>query len=505
MPQSYLNFELTFTEENGHYWVHASSGNNHAQKKQEFTLPCSEHELEKIIVRLGRSLDIENNSSRDSDDERKFGTQLYEKIFTGQVLRLFDLLRGSTENQGAAIRICLRFSNAPVLIGIPWELMVNDIHEIPFALTTETLLVRKLDIGNSPKLKEAKGILRVLIMVSNPANTSPLNIKEELARINAATKILQDAGRIIVDLVEPSLSALEQKLRHQNNSDESYHIFHFIGHGRFDQKYRNGVIFLEDEQKKPDPIDGDTLGMILYNQKIQLVILNTCQGGRTSLTDPFVGVGQSLLIKGVPAVIAMQFKITDPAAICFAGAFYDALTKGEILEVALGKARLAIYAHPLPLEWATPVLYTRVDDIKLIQNIEPEPERLDKLKHKTDNHYRTIALLLTIPLGLLLVISLWSFSPGHQSNNFNVTGRTIYQGKPESGVLIQLADYPEINGVSEPPNGVFSLKGRVDKTESSVRYLAKKGNENEFLYHKDVFSLHGHQGNIELIFYESRY
>jgi hypothetical protein len=48
--------------------------------------------------------------------------------------------------------------------------------------------------------------------------------------------------------------------------------------------------------------------------------------------------------QGVPAVIAMQFEITDEAAITFAEEFYSATADGYPVDAALAAARKAIFA-----------------------------------------------------------------------------------------------------------------------------------------------------------------
>jgi len=50
---------------------------------------------------------------------------------------------------------------------------------------------------------------------------------------------------------------------------------------------------------------------------LRLDVLNSCEGARTGLTDPYAGTAQTLVQQGVSAVIAMQFAITDQAAIDF--------------------------------------------------------------------------------------------------------------------------------------------------------------------------------------------
>ena len=94
-------------------------------------------------------------------------------------------------------------------------------------------------------------------------------------------------------------------------------------------------------------------------------MLNACEGARSDASDPFAGVAQSLIQQGLPAVVAMQFEITDDAAIIFARELYGAIADGYPLEAALAEARGAIRDEGNLTEWGTPVLYSRAPDGRL--------------------------------------------------------------------------------------------------------------------------------------------
>ena len=54
------------------------------------------------------------------------------------------------------------------------------------------------------------------------------------------------SGQLAIERLETaSLGALQRRLRR-----ETYHIFHFIGHGEFDQELQEGVLILEAENKR---------------------------------------------------------------------------------------------------------------------------------------------------------------------------------------------------------------------------------------------------------------
>ena len=74
---------------------------------------------------------------------------------------------------------------------------------------------------------------------------------------------------------------------------------------------------------------------------------------------------RSLIEHEIPAVIGMQFEITDRAAILFSSEFYRALADGRAVDESLSQARMAIFADNNDIEWGTPVLFTRVTDGRL--------------------------------------------------------------------------------------------------------------------------------------------
>ncbi len=153
---------------------------------------------------------------------------------------------------------------------------------------------------------------------------------------------------------------------------------------------------LEDDLGRGRRASGQYLAPVLTNHdSLRLVVLNSCEGARSARTDPFAGVASSLVQQGIPAVIAMQFEITDQASITFAQEFYAAIAAGYPVDEALSAARSAIFTDVNALEWGTPVLYLRAPDgiifapvsapelVKLepapLAPAQPEPERQEQI------------------------------------------------------------------------------------------------------------------------------
>jgi len=200
--------------------------------------------------------------------------------------------------------------------------------------------------------------MRVLGMVSSPKDYSHLNVEHEKTLLEQALDPLLKTGQVVVDwLDQATLPALQRALR-----ERDYHIFHYIGHGGFDLRTEQGVLVLEDDRGQGFLASADRLGVLFHDHpSLRLVVLNACEEARNSPSDPFAGVATTLVRQGLPAVIAMQFEISDAAAITFATEFYAALALGYPVDQAVAEARKSIYMTN-DVEWGTPVVYLRSAD-----------------------------------------------------------------------------------------------------------------------------------------------
>ena len=99
--------------------------------------------------------------------------------------------------------------------------------------------------------------------------------------------------------------------------------------------------------------------------------MNACEGAGTSLRTPSPA-WRRLIQQSIPAVIAMQFEITDDAAATFARGFYQALARCYPVDAAVAEVRKTIFADNNETEWGTPVLYLRAPDGKIF-DVQGEP------------------------------------------------------------------------------------------------------------------------------------
>lgn len=367
----YLDFELRLEKKGQRYQatVVRSPG---GEASCLFKLPFSKLELENFVLRMeGVRRGMRRIRSPEMEMVRQFGDKLFEAVFNDDVLNCYVSGQNEAKNRGAGLRMKLRLES-PELINIPWEFLYDDSAGRFLALFEDTPVVRYVDVRERNQPLKVKPPIHVLVMVSSPDDYPHLDVEHEKDNLKAALGSLIDDGMIRITWIEkatlPNLA--EYLLR------GSYHVFHFIGHGGFDERSQDGILVFEDEKGRGQWASGERLAVLLGNQtKMRMVILNACEGGRTSSDDPFAGVATTLLRTGsVPAVVAMQLAITDTAAITFARGFYSAVSVGKPVDAAVTQARLAIFAAGNDVEWGTPVLYMRSPDgvIFDIQSLTPE-------------------------------------------------------------------------------------------------------------------------------------
>jgi CHAT domain len=269
----------------------------------------------------------------------------------------------------------LRLTETPELADVPWEFLHNATSNQFLSLSPDTPLVRYLDLPLAARPLAVTPPIRVLVMISSPTDFPQLDVAAEWDRLNSALHDLIERGLVsLTRLPSASLGSLQRPLRLSQ-----YHIFHFIGHGGFDEQAQDGALLLEDARGRGRLVSGQDLGVMLTGHRsLRLVILNACEGARSSSSDPFAGVAQTLIQQAIPAVIAMQFEITDDAAITFAHEFYGAVADGYPVDAALAESRRAIFAQGNEFEWATPVLYMRSPNGQLFRLARTSPEALQE-------------------------------------------------------------------------------------------------------------------------------
>jgi Tfp pilus assembly protein PilF len=346
------------------------------------------------------------------------GERLSAALFQGEVLRLYerslDLLEGEPEAR-LRLEILLdpRDRRLARLQQLPWELLRQPGSPEALALSRRRPLVRYLAVPRPVYAARRPGVLRILAVGANPchADLPPLDLARELRNLREAVGAARHGETIeIVEPEAPTLAALRRALL-----DKECHVLHFMGHGGSVPGQAERVLFFDSGAGSADPVRGADLANKLEDfPTLRLAVLNACESAATpageagagASFDPFAGVATSLVLGGLPAVVAMRLPISDRAAIAFSRAFYQGLAAGDPVDAAVAEGRQAVHsAAPAGFEWATPVLFMRTPNGELYPEEDISPDRPRWVRWPRRLAAALLALALTA--GAWLAVGAW--------------------------------------------------------------------------------------------------
>ncbi len=298
------------------------------------------------------------------------GLALYHALFAGDVAVLYQRALGKTlDDVELGVRLRLRL-NAPALAVLPWELLYSPERRLFLATSVETPVSRYVNVKEPLRPLATPQPVRMLVVM--PQN-SGLDTSDERAVLEKVREKM--AGKLVLDFV-PGLvtsAALRAALR-----EHDYHILHYAGHGSFANDAAS--LQLDHEEKFTSAISAAQFAQFfLEYPAMRLVVLNACKGATRSSREALAGIAPQLVLRGVPAVIAMQDNIDNDDAVRFATEFYEELcsarTGGQV-EVAISRSRKALLQErPDSAVFANPVLYLRAEEGRLweAQTTAPPP------------------------------------------------------------------------------------------------------------------------------------
>ena len=343
-----------------------SARSSEGEQRGAMLLPFDEQGLERQVLALENAVLRSANASRRIEAPalatvRDFGKVLFEAAFDRQIRNLFDRTLAAAERAGRGVRLKLRILPAE-LSALPWEFLYNPDRTEHLCLQRNTPLVRYIEIGNPIKPLVVEPPLRILGVAANSKAHAPLDIEREKERVDNALRKLRCADRVELRwLPTGTWRELQATLRR-----ETWHVLHFVGHGGFDEQSEEGLLILADDEGTQDyyPLPASKLADLLRpHPTLRFVLLNSCEGARANRRDIFASTAATLVRRGVPAVLAMQYEISDKAAIEFSRSFYESLADGTPVDAAIADARVAIsFALRNSVEWGTPVLFTHSVD-----------------------------------------------------------------------------------------------------------------------------------------------
>ena len=351
----------------GKYRLHVSSPAGDDSMDVGFDPACLDVDLDmmqaQVLASAARSRSVAPELERPL---RRVGEALFETVFQAPTRALFLSSRDDVEGAGGRLRIALRL-RPPELAALPWELLYSG-HNGGY-LCRRSPMVRYVDVAEPVRPMTMIPPLRVLGMTALPGDLTALDASAEKRRLQQMLAPQQERGLVAVDWVPGQSWAAAQEALYAGCQ-----VFHFIGHGGFDPVQGEGVIAFADERGRRQLVAASALAdlLSLADPMPQLVVLNSCQTAAGVGADMFSSTAATLL-RTVPAVVAMQFAVTDDAAAVFSRAFYQALVRGRAIDEAVRAGRIALTGwNTATMEWVTPVLYLRSRDVRLFDLTRPD-------------------------------------------------------------------------------------------------------------------------------------
>jgi hypothetical protein len=381
----YEDFSLKIEPKRGDAYpvivLHSPAG----EGRSSFKLPFDPDKIGDILFDLGRTVrgggqvplrDVSSAATRTGP--QWMGDQLFTALFSGPVRSLLDRSLGMIHGRQRGLRIMLHIDpedpSLAQLASLPWEFLYHKETREFLNLSRFTPIFRYLDVQRPYIPLSLEPPMRILVVISAPADYVPLDLDRERAQIEASWA--RQKGVQVEFVEQATILALQDRL-----VDQPYHVLHYMGHGDFDDRTGQGVLVMEDEDGRGALVNGSTLGVLLHDvPTMRLVFLNACETARVTKEkglDPFAGVAAAMVMAGIPAVVAMQFPISDSAAITFAQKFYPLLARGDPVDAAVAEGRRSIrLAEAQTMEWGTPVLFMRAPQGVIFRVSEAQREKV---------------------------------------------------------------------------------------------------------------------------------
>jgi hypothetical protein len=378
----YQDFSLRIEPERGEVYPVSVLRSPAGEGRSTFRLPFAPDEIGPTLSDLGQMVRGSGQASVRHLHQpaathtlpQQIGDQLFNDLFSGTVVRLFERSLGMLHGGQRGLRIKLHIDpehpSLALVASLPWEFLYRKETREFLNLSRFTPLVRYLEVPRPYTPLPVDPPLRILVLISDPIDYPRLDLRQERALIEDSWARQQG---VQVEFIEQATSlALRDRL-----AERPYHVLHYMGHGDFDERTGQGALVMESEDGHGAKVDGSTLSVLLRDvPTVRLVFLNACETAkatREKALDPFAGVAAAVVMAGIPAVVAMQFPITDRAAIVFAQRFYPLLARGEPVDAACVEGRQAIcLTQARTMEWGTPVLFMRAPDGVIFQVAEAQ-------------------------------------------------------------------------------------------------------------------------------------
>ncbi len=296
------------------------------------------------------------------------GEHLYDGLLTGKVEEFVrDRLTNATAAQRVQLRLKLPYPDRlrddlqSKLATYPWEYLYS--HDLRTFVVQKASLVLSRYVAPRNALEEVdcEDELRIGLVFASPSDPD-LGVIDASALIGKVEELDALPGIVVRRPQQSTPSSLTDFLKEFHPQ-----VLHFIGHGGLERGEDEAKIVLVNDLG--GSVDVPDYKLIDYFEDadhwpaIVLLDLPDPEGGDDDLERNTARLGPRLIQAGVPAVVAMQYPFPADAACKFSTGFYNALAKGEDIDVAVTIGRIAYQRNVAQATetrmLGTPVLYAQ--------------------------------------------------------------------------------------------------------------------------------------------------
>jgi hypothetical protein len=300
-------------------------------------------------------------------EPQQYGEVLATYLFQDDSIRkLYHETKAAFESRGRGLRLRLLVGNsAAKLHGVRWELLCDPDTKRPLA-TSEQILFSRFMLSQDWRVIKLrpKAELKALVAVSAPGDLAKFRLADvdKQGEIARAREALAGIHTTVIGQNEPlTLTGLINAIRHDVD------VLYLVCHGAFPREKQEPMLFLQDEDGNTAIVKASDLAQRIneLQEAPRLIVLASCESaGREDGAEATDGTpaAQSALAPrlaqaGVPAVIAMQGKISMETVRQAMPIFFRELLKDGQIDRAMAAARGAVREQDD--SWM-PALFTRL-------------------------------------------------------------------------------------------------------------------------------------------------
>lgn len=279
-------------------------------------------------------------------DPEAYGQSLTGQLFQADnVKALYGRARAAVEAADLLLRLRLRIgASAPELHALRWELLRDPQDGTPLATSEKTIFSRFVRSRDwRPVRLRPKDELTALVAVAAPSDIeeygmSPVDRDGEIARAR------ENLREIAVTVIEApmTLERLVAGLR------QGVDVLYLVCHGALGRRTREPALYLEDDAGRVAVVKGADLALRVAElpRPPRLAVLASCESAGTEAGADAAGqafapssLAPRLADAGVPAVLAMQGRISMETVAEAMPVFFSELLRDGRIDRALAVAR----------------------------------------------------------------------------------------------------------------------------------------------------------------------